>query len=138
MVYLIIIAILCIILVLFGIYHMFCMKRNAEFAVDVMERLEQAYQQNVELSNGYSELVEKYAEQLDLHAKNLDELSDKNRELNENVYLLSEEKDRVDFTLNVVRQERDKLETENNALRLKVFNLETGKKEETTDGTEEE
>ena len=137
MVYLIIIAILCLILVLFGIYHMFCMKKNAEFAAEVLERLEQAHRLNVELSNGYSELVKKYAERLDLHAKNLDELSDKNRQLNENVYLLSEEKDRVDFTLNAVRQERDKLETENNALRLKIFNLETGKKEETTDGTEE-
>lgn len=137
MIYLIIIAILCLILVLFGIYHMFCMKRNAEFAAEALERLEQAHQQNVELSNGYSELVEKYAERLDLHAKNLDELSDKNRQLNDDIYRLSEEKDRIDFTLETYRQERDKLETENNALRLKIFNLESGKKEETTDGTEE-
>lgn len=137
MVYLIIIAVLCLLLVLFGIYHMFCMKKDAEFAAEALQRLEQAHQQNVELSNGYSELVKQYAERLDLHAKNLDELSDKNRQLNEDVYRLSEEKDRVDFTLNVVRQQRDRLETENNALRLKIFNLETGKKEETTDGTEE-
>ena len=137
MVYLIIIAILCLLLVLFGIYHMFCMKRNAEFATEAMERLEQAYQQNVKLSDGYSELVKQYAERLDIHAKNLDELSDKNRQLNDDVYLLSEEKDKVEFTLNIVRQERDKLEIENNALRLKIFNLETGKEEEIDDESEE-
>lgn len=137
MVYLIIIAILCLLLVLFGIYHMFCMKKSAEFAAETLQRLEQAYQQNVKLSDGYSDLVNQYAERLDLHAKNLDELSDKNRQLNDDIYRLSEEKDRIEFTLNIARQERDKLETENNALRLKIFNLETGKEEETTDGTEE-
>lgn len=137
MVYLIIIAILCLILVLFGIYHMFCMKKNAEFAAEALERLEKAFQMNADLSNGYSELVKKYAERLDIHAQNLDALSDKNRQLNDDIYRLTEEKDRIEFTLNIARQERDKLETENNALRLKVYNLESGKKEETTDGTEE-
>lgn len=116
---------------------MFCMKRNAEFAAEAMERLEKAFQMNVELSNDYSELVKQYAERLDLHAKNLDELSDKNRQLNEDIYRLSEEKDRVEFTLNIAHQERDKLETENNALRLKIFNLETGKEEEIDDESEE-
>lgn len=137
MVYLIIIAVLCLLLVLFGIYHMFCMKKDAEFAAEALQRLEQAHQQNVELSNGYSELVKQYAERLDLHAKNLDELSDKNRQLNDDIYRLSEEKDKINFSFELMRQEKDKLETENNALRLKIFNLETGKKEETTDGTEE-
>lgn len=137
MVYLIIIAILCLILVLFGIYHMFCMKKNAKFAIEAMERLEQEHRLNVELSNGYSELVEKYAERLDIHAKNLDELSDKNRQLNDDIYRLTEEKDKLNFTLELTRQGNEKLETENNALRLKIFNLESGKKEETTDGTEE-
>lgn len=137
MVYLIIIAILCLLLVLFGIYHMFCMKKNAEFAAESLERLEKAFQMNVELSNDYSELVKQYAERLDLHAKNLDELSDKNRQLNDDVYRLTEEKDKLNFTLELTRQGNEKLETENNALRLKIFNLETGKKEETTDGSEE-
>lgn len=137
MVYLIIIAILCLILVLFGIYHMFCMKKNAEFAIEAMERLEQEYRLNVELSNGYSELVKKYAERLDIHAQNLDALSDKNRQLNDDIYRLTEEKDQLNFTLELTRQGNEKLETENNALRLKIYNLESGKKEETTDGTEE-
>ena len=137
MVYLIIIAILCLILVLFGIYHMFCMKKNAEFAAESLERLEKAFQMNVELSNDYSELVKKYAERLDLHAKNLDELSDKNRQLNDDIYRLTEEKDQLNFTLELTRQGNEKLETENNALRLKVYNLETNKKEETTDESEE-
>lgn len=137
MVYLIIIAILCLILVLFGIYHMFCMKKNAEFAAESLERLEKAFQMNVELSNDYSELVKQYAERLDLHAKNLDELSDKNRQLNDDIYRLTEEKEELNFKLEITCQGRDKLETENNALRLKTYNLESGKKEETTDGTEE-
>ena len=137
MVYLIIIAILCLLLVLFGIYHMFCMKKSAEFAAEALERLEQAHDQNIDLNNKYSEIVNKYAERLDIHAKNLDELSAKNRQLNDDVYRLSEEKDNLNFTLELTRQGNNKLETENNALRLKLFNLETGKKEETTDGTEE-
>ena len=137
MVYLIIIAVLCLLLVLFGIYHMFCMKKNTEFAAEALSRLEAAHQQNVELSNGYSELVKQYAERLDLHAKNLDELSSKNRQLNDDVYRLSGEKDALAFEKHLIEQGRDRLKTENNALRLKLFNLETGKKEETTDGTEE-
>ena len=137
MVYLIIIAILCLLLVLFGIYHMFCMKKNAEFAAEALERLEKAFQMNADLSNGYSELVENYAKRLDLHAQNLDALSDKNRQLNDDIYRLTEEKDELNFTLELTRQGNEKLETENNALRMKIFNLETGKKEETTDGTEE-
>lgn len=136
MVYIIIIAILCLLLVLFGIYHVFCMKKNAEFAAEVLERLEQSHEQNKELSNGYSELVSNYAERLDLHAKNLDELSDKNKQLNDDVYRLSEEKDQLSFSFELARQQNERLEEENNALRSKLFDLETVKKEETTNGTE--
>lgn len=136
MVYLIIIVILCLLLVLFGIYHVFCMKKNAEFAAEVLGRLEASHEQNKELSNGYSELVSNYAERLDLHAKNLDELSDKNKQLNDDVYRLSEEKDKISFTLELARQQNEKLEEENNALRLKLLDLETVKKEAITDGTE--
>lgn len=136
MVYLIIIAILCLLLVLFGIYHVFCMKKNAEFAAEVLGRLEASHNQNKELSNGYSELVNNYAERLDLHAKNLDELSDKNKQLNDDVYRLSEEKDKLSFSLELAHQQNEKLETENNTLRSKLFDLETVKKEETIDGTE--
>lgn len=146
MVYLIIIAILCIILVLFGIYHMFCMKKNAEFAAEALERLEQAHEQNIDLNNKYGELVNKYAERLDLHAKNLDELSGKNKALNDDIYLLSGELD-SERTKNKNQKEYiDILETQNQALNLKLFNKTISKmndtpsplnKEETTDGTEE-
>lgn len=137
MVYLIIIAVLSLLLVLFGIYHMFCMKKDAEFAAEAMERLNEANERYTDLNEKYSKTLEKFAERLDVHAKNLDELSDKNRQLNDDIYRLTEEKDKLNFTLELTRQGNEKLETENNALRLKIFNLETGKKEETTDGTEE-
>lgn len=136
MIYLIIIAILCLLLVLFGIYHVFCMKKNAEFAAEVLERLEASHKLYKEISNGYSELVNQYAERLDLHAKNLDELSDKNKQLNDDVYRLSEEKDKLSFSLELARQQNEKLIAENDTLRSKLFDLETVKKEETTDGTE--
>lgn len=83
MVYLIIIAILCIILVLFGIYHMFCMKRNAEFAVDAMERLDEANERYTDLNEKYSKTLEKFAERLDVHAQNLNTLCDTNKKLHE-------------------------------------------------------
>lgn len=83
MVYLIIIGILCLLLVLFGIYHMFCMKRNAEFAAEAMERLDEANERYTDLNEKYSKTLEKFAERLDVHAHNLDILSDKNKSLHE-------------------------------------------------------
>lgn len=151
MVYLIIIAILCLLLVLFGIYHMFCMKKSAEFAAETLQRLEQAYQQNVKLSDGYSELVNQYAERLDLHAKNLDELSNKNKQLNEEIYGLSGELDSERIKNKQQEEYINILETQNQALNLKLFNKTISEnkeagfeirddgliRKETTDGTEE-
>lgn len=109
MVYLIIIAILCIILVLFGIYHMFCMKRNAEFAVDAMERLDEANERYTDLNEKYSKTLEKFAERLDVHAQNLNTLCDTNRSLHE-------ELEQYDCKYARLSQSNDDLRAENNIL----------------------
>ncbi len=109
MVYLIIIGILCLILVLFGIYHMFCMKKNAEFAVEAMERLDEANERYTDLSDKYSKTLEKFAERLDVHAQNLDILSNKNRSLHE-------ELEQYDCKYVRLSQSNEDLRAENNIL----------------------
>lgn len=109
MVYLIIIAILCIILVLFGIYHMFCMKKNAEFAAEALERLDEANERYTDLNEKYSKTLEKFAERLDVHAKNLNTLCDTNRSLHE-------ELEQYDCKYARLSQSNDDLRAENNIL----------------------
>jgi Tfp pilus assembly protein PilE len=149
MVYLIIIAILCLILVLFGIYHMFCMKKNAEFAAEVMERLDEANERYTDLNEKYSKTLEKFAERLDVHAQNLDILSNKNRSL-------QEELEQFDCKYVRLHQTNEDLRAENNILsglnrldestdytkysqdeELKEMDEDEDEEEETTDGTEE-
>lgn len=81
MVYLIIIGILAVVLVAFGILHIFCMNRDAKIIQQYDALLRQSGDNLTDYINKYSKLVDEYADSLDIHSKNLNTMIDKNAEL---------------------------------------------------------
>lgn len=81
MVYLIIIGILAVVLVAFGILHIFCMNRDAKIIQQYDALLRQSGDNLTDYINKYSKLVDEYAASLDIHSKNLNTMIDKNAEL---------------------------------------------------------
>lgn len=125
MIYLIIIGILCLILVLFGIYHVFCMNRDAKIIQQYDVLLKQSGDRLTDYINKYSKLVDEYATSLDIHSKNLDAMINKNAELSKQLEIKELECVGLEASVESLKKENDNLSL--------FFN----KKEETTDGTEE-
>ena len=113
MLYFIIIAILATLLVAFGIYHVFCMKRNAVIIAQAYKALKDTNEKLTKLTDQYGITVEHFAERLDIHAKNLDGLTVENQKLHE-------ELTKTDIENASLKQEVVCLRSENNILAIGV------------------
>lgn len=109
MVYLIIIGILAVVLVAFGILHIFCMNRDAKIIQQYDALLRQSGDNLTDYINKYSKLVDEYADSLDIHSKNLNTMIDKNAELSKQLEIKELECVGLEASVESLKAENEKL-----------------------------